>query len=167
MVRGASSVQPRSGKPHSPTTPFTSSLTWAAGCGSMVGRDRARVTRVHIEHTAQHASTSRPSRTRRRMLGWPLHSASRGTSARRTPSSATKAGAERAGAETEQAGARRSHTKTVNHPTLGPLVLDCDTARAGHRPGRDRLLRRARDPAAETLAMLRVLGTQAMEPSET
>jgi len=31
MVRGASSVQPRSGKPHSPATPFTSSITWAAG----------------------------------------------------------------------------------------------------------------------------------------
>jgi hypothetical protein len=102
------------------------------------------------------------------MLGWPLHSASRGTSARRTPSSATKADAERAGADTEQAGAWRSHTKTVNHPTLGPLVLDCDTL---HVPDTDQAMivysAAPGTPAAETLAMLRVLGTQAMEPSET
>jgi len=67
--------------------------------------------------------------------------------------------------ETEQAGAWRGHTKTVEHPTLGPLRLDCDTL---HVPDADQAVivysAEQGTPEAESLALLRVLGTQALEP---
>jgi hypothetical protein len=48
------------------------------------------------------------------------------------------------------------------------VVLDCDTL---HVPDADQAVivysAAPGTPAAETLALLRVLGTQAMEPSET
>ena len=69
--------------------------------------------------------------------------------------------------ETEQAGTWRSHRKRVDHPTLGPLVLDCDTL---HVPDSDQAVivysAEPGTPEAEALALLRVLGTQSMEPSE-
>ena len=59
------------------------------------------------------------------------------------------------------AGGWRSHTKTVTHPTLGELTLECDTL---HVPDVDqRLLVYSAAPgsaAAEALALLRVVGTQ-------
>ena len=61
----------------------------------------------------------------------------------------------------------RSHRKRVDHPTLGPLVLDCDTL---HVPDADQaVIVYSAEPGtheAEALALLRVLGTQSMEPSE-
>jgi transcriptional regulator with XRE-family HTH domain len=60
-----------------------------------------------------------------------------------------------------QAGGWRSHTKTVVHPTLGPLTLECDTL---HVPDVDQnLLVYSAAPGsreAEALALLRVVGTQ-------
>lgn len=60
---------------------------------------------------------------------------------------------------TAQAGGWRSHTKTVHHPELGPIVLDCDTL---HVPDVDQsvLVYSAAPgtPAAEALALLRVVG---------
>jgi transcriptional regulator with XRE-family HTH domain len=59
------------------------------------------------------------------------------------------------------AGGWRSHTKTVIHPTLGQLTLECDTL---HVPDVDQsLLVYSAAPgsaAAEALALLRVVGTQ-------
>jgi transcriptional regulator with XRE-family HTH domain len=67
--------------------------------------------------------------------------------------------------ETEQAAGWRSLRKTVVHPTLGPLTLDCESLEV---PDADQVLvvySAAPDtPEAEALALLRVLGTQAMEP---
>jgi hypothetical protein len=69
--------------------------------------------------------------------------------------------------ETGQAGVWRSHRKRVDHPTVGPLVLDCDTL---HVPDADQaVIVYSAEPGtheAEALALLRVLGTQSMEPSE-
>jgi hypothetical protein len=63
--------------------------------------------------------------------------------------------------ETAEAGAWRSHTKTVLHPALGELVLECDTL---HIPDCDQLLivysAEPGSAAAESLALLRVVGTQ-------
>ena len=63
--------------------------------------------------------------------------------------------------ETEQAGIWRSHRKRVDHPTVGPLVLDCDTL---HVPDWDKAVivysAEPGTPEAEALALLRVLGTQ-------
>ena len=63
--------------------------------------------------------------------------------------------------ESTSAGAWRSLTKTVEHPTLGTLVLDCDTF---HVPDTDQsLIVYSAEPgsyAAEALALLRVVGTQ-------
>ncbi|KRE63661.1 XRE family transcriptional regulator [Nostocoides sp. Soil756] len=63
--------------------------------------------------------------------------------------------------ETAEAGAWRSHTKTVLHPALGELVLECDTL---HLPDSDQLLivysAEPGSAAAESLALLRVVGTQ-------
>ncbi len=68
--------------------------------------------------------------------------------------------------ETGQAGVWRSHRKRVDHPTVGPLVLDCDTL---HVPDADQaVIVYSAEPGtheAEALALLRVLGTQSMEPS--
>ena len=59
------------------------------------------------------------------------------------------------------AGGWRSHTKTVEHPTLGRLTLECDTL---HVPDVDQnLLVYSAAPGsadAEALALLRVVGTQ-------
>ena len=59
------------------------------------------------------------------------------------------------------AGGWRSHTKTVTHPTLGELTLECDTL---HVPDVDQSLlvysAAPGSPAAEALALLRVVGTQ-------
>lgn len=56
-------------------------------------------------------------------------------------------------------GGWRTHTKTVNHPALGPIVLDCD---ALHIPDVDQsVIVYSAAPgthAAESLALLRVLG---------
>lgn len=61
---------------------------------------------------------------------------------------------------------RRSTTKAVDHPELGRLVLDCDTL---HLPDTDqRMVVYSAAPGtrdAESLAVLRVLGTQALAPS--
>lgn len=59
--------------------------------------------------------------------------------------------------------ARRSSRKTVHHPELGPITLDCDTL---HLPDTDQRMivySAAPDtPAAEALALLRVIGAQDM-----
>jgi transcriptional regulator with XRE-family HTH domain len=69
--------------------------------------------------------------------------------------------------ETEQAGGWRSLRKTVVHPTLGPLVLDCETLQV---PDADQVVivysAVPGTAEAEALALLRVLGTQSMQPTE-
>jgi len=59
------------------------------------------------------------------------------------------------------AGAWRSHTKTVTHPSLGELRLECD---ALHIPDADQTLSvysaAPGSPEADALALLRVVGTQ-------
>jgi transcriptional regulator with XRE-family HTH domain len=59
---------------------------------------------------------------------------------------------------------RRASTKTVHHPQLGPLVLDCD---ALHLPDVDQRLivysAAPGTPEAEALALLRVVGLQDLE----
>ena len=61
------------------------------------------------------------------------------------------------------AGGWRSHTKTIVHPTLGPLRLECDTL---HVPDTDQNLlvysAGAGSPEVEALGLLRVVGTQEM-----
>jgi hypothetical protein len=63
---------------------------------------------------------------------------------------------------------RRSSRKTVHHPQLGRLVLDCD---ALHLPDVDqRLIVYSAAPGssdAEALALLRVVGLQTLEPTAT
>lgn len=65
--------------------------------------------------------------------------------------------------EVTPAGAWRSHTKTVEHPSLGELTLECDTL---HVPDADQLLvvysAAPGTPEAEALALLSVIGTQEM-----
>ncbi|MEU1983141.1 helix-turn-helix transcriptional regulator [Nocardia sp. NPDC019395] len=60
-----------------------------------------------------------------------------------------------------EAGSWRSHTKTVRHPELGELILDCDTL---HVPDVDQSVvvysAAPGTPEAESLALLRVVGTQ-------
>ena len=60
---------------------------------------------------------------------------------------------------------RRSSTKTVRHPELGPIELDCDSL---HLPDADQRMvvySAAPDsPAAEALALLRVIGLQRVGP---
>ncbi|OHV37089.1 MULTISPECIES: helix-turn-helix domain-containing protein [Pseudofrankia] len=60
-----------------------------------------------------------------------------------------------------QAGGWRSHRKTIVHPSLGPLTLDCD---ALHVPDVDQSVvvysAPPGTPEAEALALLRVVGTQ-------
>jgi transcriptional regulator with XRE-family HTH domain len=57
----------------------------------------------------------------------------------------------------------RSARKTIEHPTLGPVTLDCDSL---HVPASDQALvvysAAAGSPEAETLALLRVIGTQSL-----
>jgi transcriptional regulator with XRE-family HTH domain len=69
--------------------------------------------------------------------------------------------------ETEPAAGWRGVRKTVEHPTLGRLVLDCETLQV---PDADQsvLVYSAAPgtPEAETLALLRVLGTQSMTATE-
>ena len=66
--------------------------------------------------------------------------------------------------ETATAGGWRSHSKTVNHPDLGPLVLDCDTL---HVPDADQVVivysAAPGTPEAEALALLRVVGLQQLD----
>jgi transcriptional regulator with XRE-family HTH domain len=63
--------------------------------------------------------------------------------------------------EDTAAGSWRSHRKTLLHPTVGPLTLECDTL---HVPDTDQLLvvysAAAGTPEADALALLRVVGTQ-------
>jgi len=63
--------------------------------------------------------------------------------------------------DSEPAGGWRSSRKTVEHPSLGPLTLDCDTL---HVPDVDQSVVVYSAPPgtheAESLALLRVLGTQ-------
>ena len=63
------------------------------------------------------------------------------------------------------AGEWRSHTKTVTHPSLGELTLDCD---ALHVPDVDQRLivysAAPGTPEAEALALLGVVGTQELSP---
>jgi transcriptional regulator with XRE-family HTH domain len=62
---------------------------------------------------------------------------------------------------------RRSSTKTVDHPQLGQLVLDCD---ALHLPDVDQRLvvysAAPSTPEAEALALLRVVGLQALHAAQ-
>jgi transcriptional regulator with XRE-family HTH domain len=62
------------------------------------------------------------------------------------------------------AGAWRSHRKTLLHPAVGPLTLECDTL---HVPDSDQLLvvysAAPGTPEADALALLRVLGTQQLQ----
>jgi transcriptional regulator with XRE-family HTH domain len=64
------------------------------------------------------------------------------------------------------AGGWRSHTKTVEHPTLGLLKLECDTL---HVPDVDQSLvvysAAPGSPEAEALELLRVVGTQDLTPA--
>lgn len=61
------------------------------------------------------------------------------------------------------AGAWRSHTKTLVHPTLGPLTLECDTL---HIPDSEQLLvvysATIGTPEADALQLLRVIGTESL-----
>ncbi|WP_435277866.1 helix-turn-helix transcriptional regulator [Rhodococcus yananensis] len=61
-------------------------------------------------------------------------------------------------------GGWRSHTKTVRHPVAGAIVLDCDTL---HVPDVDQSLivysAAPGTPAAESLALVRVLGMQSWD----
>lgn len=67
--------------------------------------------------------------------------------------------------EDAQAGAWRSHRKTVVHPSLGPVTLDCDTL---HVPDTDQMVvvysAAPGTPEADVLALLRVVGTQELRP---
>ena len=69
--------------------------------------------------------------------------------------------------ETAAAGGWRSHSKTVQHPSLGQLLLDCDTL---HVPDDDQAVvvysAAAGTAEAEALALLRVVGTQELETVE-
>ena len=60
----------------------------------------------------------------------------------------------------------RSLTKTIDHPQLGPVTLDCD---AMHLPDADQTVvvysAEAHSHAAEMLALLKVVGTQELTPS--
>jgi transcriptional regulator with XRE-family HTH domain len=60
---------------------------------------------------------------------------------------------------------RQSSTKTIRHPDLGAITLDCDLL---HLPGADQHLvvysAPPGSPAAEALAMLRVIGVQELTP---
>ncbi|WP_460932867.1 helix-turn-helix domain-containing protein [Phycicoccus ginsengisoli] len=66
--------------------------------------------------------------------------------------------------EDTSAGLWRSHRKTLLHPTVGPLTLDCDTL---HVPDSDQLLvvysAAPGTPEAGALALLRVVGTQQLD----
>jgi hypothetical protein len=66
------------------------------------------------------------------------------------------------------AGAWRSHTKTLVHPSLGSLTLECDTL---HVPDSDQLLvvysAAIGTREADALALLQVIGTQNMQPQPT
>lgn len=59
----------------------------------------------------------------------------------------------------------RSHRKTIEHPALGRITLDCETLLL---PDTDQAVvvysAEPGTPAADSLALLRVLGTQDMEP---
>jgi len=63
--------------------------------------------------------------------------------------------------ESAQPGGWRTHTKTVIHPNIGPLVLDCDTL---HVPDDDQAVivysAASGTREAEALSLLRVVGTQ-------
>jgi len=60
----------------------------------------------------------------------------------------------------------RSHQKTIEHPTVGLITLDCESL---HLPDGDQTVivysAEAGSPAAEALALLRVIGTQQMSSS--
>ena len=60
----------------------------------------------------------------------------------------------------------RSHRKSVDHPTVGRVTLDCD---ALHVPDSDQAIivysAPAGSPAADALALLRVIGTQSLTPT--
>ncbi|MBL7494143.1 helix-turn-helix domain-containing protein [Frankia sp. AgB1.9] len=70
--------------------------------------------------------------------------------------------------ESEPAGGWRSARKTVEHPSLGALTLDCDTL---HVPDVDQAVIVYSAPPgtreAEALALLRVLGTQDLAADQT
>lgn len=61
----------------------------------------------------------------------------------------------------------RSHSKTVEHPQIGPVTLDCDTM---HLPDADQVVivysAEAGSHAAEMLALLKVVGTQQLTPAD-
>jgi transcriptional regulator with XRE-family HTH domain len=67
--------------------------------------------------------------------------------------------------ESGEVGERRADTKTVDHPELGPITLDCDLLLL---PGADQRLvvysAAPGTPAAEALAVLRVVGVQQLTP---
>lgn len=70
--------------------------------------------------------------------------------------------------ETTPARCPRDHRKTLVHPSLGPITLDCDTLLV---PDPDQMLvvysAAPGTPEAEALALLRVIGTQELAPSPT
>ena len=59
----------------------------------------------------------------------------------------------------------RSHRKTIEHPALGRITLDCESL---HVPDADQMVvvysAEPGTPEADALALLRVLGTQDLEP---
>lgn len=59
----------------------------------------------------------------------------------------------------------RSHRKTIDHPSLGMITLDCETLLVPD-PDQAVIVYSAEPgtPAADALALLRVLGTQDMQP---
>lgn len=60
----------------------------------------------------------------------------------------------------------RQHRKTIEHPDLGAITLDCDSLQL---PDTDQTMivysAEAGSPAAESLALLRVIGTQQLTPA--
>jgi len=62
----------------------------------------------------------------------------------------------------------RSHRKTIDHPSLGRPTLDCETP---HAPDADQAVivysAEAGTPEADALALLRVVGTQDMQPQRS
>ncbi|MBC9002616.1 hypothetical protein H9X94_11735 [Micromonospora aurantiaca] len=65
--------------------------------------------------------------------------------------------------ESGAVGRHEAARKTIDHPYVGPLTLDCDAlTRGGQRPAHHDLHGRAGTEDADRLALLTVVGTQAL-----